>query len=72
MDCLPALALSRRGKVWDLSFETARRVIDLSRVRFVFVIVEAPASVGRLSLRREPAVPEEFQPSSLAPDQILS
>lgn len=59
-------------KVWDLSLETARRVIDLSRVRFVFVIVEAPASVGRLFLRREPVVPDEFLPSSLAPDQILS
>jgi len=59
-------------KVWSLSLDTARRVIDLSKVRFVFIVVEAPASAGRLLLRREPTAPDEFQPAALPPDQILS
>ncbi|MBK9429131.1 MAG: hypothetical protein IPN65_01255 [Elusimicrobia bacterium] len=57
-------------KVWVLPLETARRVVNLARLRFVFLIVETPAAVGRLTLRREPTVPDEWAPTLLSPDQI--
>lgn len=59
-------------KVWVFPLDTARRVVDLRKLRFVFVIVEQPASVGRLALRREPAFPSAWGPSALGPDQIAA
>jgi|GEM_PF-2912405 len=62
--------ISATERVWAIPTDVMKNVVDMSRVRFLYFIVEGTSLTGNLTIRTEPKTPLALGPSSLSPRVI--